>query len=207
MNAICVCCSGSILRTLRLFHVILHSLLTGGEELIAVFSLSFSISPALSTPLWLKLMCGVTVNPPMPIHPSTHHIKTPRALSASKFLPSSLSAHSHVLQLLAWIQLTSSLYSTGPLHFPILLFSQSYNLPHPLPLPSSSTWGYMITHFGGNRFPQSSPNCEHSLHHNRTVAKLLSCWVCHANVALGTATLPLKYCVWWRYVACCGCWR
>lgn len=62
------------LSALHLFHVILNSLLTGGEELIAVFSLSFSISLALSLPLSLKLMCGVTVNPPRPIHSTIHHI-------------------------------------------------------------------------------------------------------------------------------------
>lgn len=55
------------------YSVILHSLLKGGEELIAVFSLSFSISPALSPSLSLKLMCGVTVKPPRPIHSGTPH--------------------------------------------------------------------------------------------------------------------------------------
>lgn len=124
-----VCTAEAVFCVLHLFHVILRSLLTGGEELIAVFSLSFSISPALSPPLSLKLVCGVTVNPPRPIHSSTHRIQTPCALSASQLLPQfTLSSQSRFTALnlnLAHLQSLSS--------FPSPLSSQSYN---PLPIPS-----------------------------------------------------------------------
>lgn len=82
--------------------------------------------------------------------------------------------------------------SRPPFHFPMHPHSPPNLITHP---PSSSTRGYTITHFGGNRFPPEQPQqWAYSFPHNSTVAKLLSHQVCHANVALGTTTLPLKYC-------------
>lgn len=120
---------------LHLFHVILHSLLTGGEELIAVFSLSFSISPALSPPLSLKLMCGVTVKPPRPIHSTIHHLhhNSPALFSVCITSPPQLTlgseSRSTALNLnLAHLQ---SLPHIPLFHFPKHppLSSQSHNPP------------------------------------------------------------------------------
>ena len=186
-------CWGNACCTLHLIHVILHSPPHRREELIAVLSLSFSISPALSCPLWVKHMCGVTVNPPRPIYSSTHHIQAPCALSASQLLPSSLYAHSLIQQL--WTLEFSSPPVSIPqpqFHFPIPSLLPILWLPL---LPSSFTWGYMITHFGGNRFPPEQPKLwAYSLHQNSTLAKLLSHRVCHVNVAVSNTGLSLKYC-------------
>ncbi|CAB1417731.1 unnamed protein product, partial [Pleuronectes platessa] len=67
------------------------------EELIAVFSLSFPISPALSPPLSLKLMCGVTVKPPRPVHSSTlpHPPGSLRSVCTAAPPQLSLSSQSH----------------------------------------------------------------------------------------------------------------
>lgn len=104
----------------------------------------------------------------------------------------SLTAHRHVLQLWTWILLPTVSTSQLPFHF----LMHPHSPPNRITLPpSSSTRGYTITHFGGNHFPPEQPKqWAYSLHHNSSVAKLLSHRVCHANVALGTTILPLKYC-------------
>lgn len=171
---------------LHLFRVILQSLLTG--DVIAVFSTSFSIS--LACPLLFDSNSSVDWL-------TTHQDPFTPAHTTSKLpvlhqhqSPSPACSQPSVMFCCFELQFSSP-PATTPNGLYTLDQPHSSNLIPPL-LPHSSTWGYMITHFGGKCL--SPDHCEHLLHQNSAVAKLLSRRVCHANVALVPATPCLTYC-------------
>lgn len=117
------------------------------EGLIAVFSVSVSISPPLSAPLWLKLRGALAVSPPRPIHSGERHIKTACSPLTSKLHPSLLSATFHSFELKlgsppAHVRTPKGLSASPPHASPIFP-------PPPQPLPR----GDVITHFGGRAYP------------------------------------------------------